>query len=144
MYASFLAVVALFVVASFAQIVQAVFGVGAAPLARAAPPAAGSRAAAGACGQGVARLSTALDRGFSAATVRDSEAAALRAFDEGVRPEWNEDAAAGVEKDCRDDARGRDAFAALLRLKLAEEEFLRRQVVELAPLRRDVEAYLPR
>jgi hypothetical protein len=59
-----------------------------------------------------------------------------------MQPEWAEQAA--VATACASDPRGQDAFAALLRLKLAEEGFVRRQIVEIAPVRRDVRAYLPR
>jgi hypothetical protein len=94
-----------------------------------------------ACADGVRTLATALDRGMAAAATAKDEPGAKASFERAISPEWDREAAVGT--DCKTDLRGADAFAALLRLRRAEEGFLGRQVVEIAPLRRDVEAYAP-
>ena len=138
-YASFLVLVVAFILSSALQIVSAVFGWGSERMATTAAATPTTRA----CGDGVARLSSALERAFAAAMREDDDATALRVFEEARRPEWTDATAADVERSCAAAPHGTDAFAALMRLNLTEEAFVRRQVVEVAPLRRDVAAYLP-
>jgi hypothetical protein len=136
-FGSFLLLATAFVVSSAWQLIAGIYAPGPVVIAPAGAP-----EEARACSDGIARLSTALERGFVAASTKDDEVSALRTLAEGMQPEWTEQAA--VEKACAAQPRGQDAFAALLRLKLAEEGFVRRQIVEIAPVRRDVRAYLPR
>lgn len=152
----FIAVASVFIGLSALQIVPAVFGLGVTPLAG-LPDLSGPTPRG--CSEGVRRLAAALDRAAARAVeargdeVRSQgrvleekqaaadEEAALQSFRAALAPEWDgEEAVAAL---CKDDPRGEDAFAALLRLRLAEEHFLRKELVEIAPLRRDVAAYLP-
>ncbi len=93
-----------------------------------------------ACVEGIKTLVGALDRAVSVATSAKDEPSALSAFSSGAKPEW--DAAYGTESACSTTPQGKDAFAALVRLRAADESFLKRRVAEVAPLRRDVDAYL--
>lgn len=140
----------LFVGLSAAQIIQAVFGAGIQPLAPSGERGVHQQA----CVEGIRTLTEALDRaaaravGVRAAATEWAEkqaivddSLAIAAFNTGLSPEWDSENA--VQERCGHDPQGTDAFAALLRLRLAEEQFVRRQVVEIAPLRRDVAAYLP-
>ncbi|HEY1694363.1 MAG TPA: hypothetical protein VGG39_19475 [Polyangiaceae bacterium] len=116
-----------FIAASALQIVPAVFGAGITPL-----PSGGPGTAARACAEGVRRLSTALDRA--------ADAAGSAAFEARLRPEWDDRDA--VERACHEAPEGTDAWAALLRMRSAEEQAAPRSG-DLAPLRRDVIAHLP-
>lgn len=93
------------------------------------------------CADGIRALTAALDRAMVAAAAKHEDAEVRAAFGAALSPEWDGEARLG--EICRSEPRGADAFAALLRLRRAEEGFLGRQVAEIAPLRRDVEAYLP-
>ena len=93
-----------------------------------------------ACVGGIKALVGALDRAMSVAAASRDESAALPAFAGATKPEW--DAAADVENACSATPQGKDAFAALVRLRAADESFLQRRIAEIAPLRRDVDAYL--
>jgi hypothetical protein len=134
----------IFVGASAAQIIPAVFGIGIEPLP--STPAASPESE---CADGVRSLALALDRATEAAwSPRTAHAVtmggtdhALEAFRAGLVPEWN--AAASVEKACGTAREGWEAWAALLRLRRAEEQVALRGLVELVPLRRDVAAHLP-
>jgi hypothetical protein len=138
-FGSFLLLATTFIVSSAWQLIAGIYAPAPAPV---ITDGAGVRDEARACGDGIAKLSSALERGFLAASTKDDEASALRTLAEAMQPEWAQRAA--VEDACATQPRGQDAFAALLRLKLAEEGFVRRQIVEIAPVRRDVRAYLPR
>ncbi|WP_394820571.1 hypothetical protein [Pendulispora albinea] len=151
-YGSFLGLAAAFILSSAFQLIVSVFGLGIEPL---AAPGAGAGQTVDshphACTEGIASLSAALDRSFAHAAGPDptagaagepaSEEALLANFRKNLEPEWAEERK--IEESCMGQPRGRDAFAALLRLKLAEEGFVRRQMVEIDPLRRSVQAYLP-
>lgn len=99
------------------------------------------------CAQRLVALAEAMDR---AATTgldgRDLESAtedtALSRFRGALGADWGDLTTVG--RVCGKEGAGADALAALLRLKQAQEGLLRRQVVEIAPLRRDVSAYLAR
>ena len=139
-----------FILSSAAQLMSAVLGlriepVTAAPQAATTPPL--TEPGRAACAAGIERLIAALDRAFLEASKLATAGAmsadgVVTAFQGSALPEWSEEAA--IETGCRSDPHGSDAFAAVLRLRLAEESFLRRQIVELSPVRRDVQAYLPR
>lgn len=128
-YGSFLGLATAFIVSSTYQIIVALFGLQVAPLA--------SPANDSACAAAIERLVGALDRASRAAHGEDEAA-----FASALAPEW--DAQADTERICRAEPRGTDAYGALLRLRRAEEGSIRRQSVEIAPLRRDVGAYLTR
>ena len=93
------------------------------------------------CADGIRALTAALDRAMVAAAAVHEDAETLAAFRGALSPEWRDQDRLGAV--CGSEPRGADAYAALLRLRRAEEGFLGRQVVEIAPLRRDVEAYVP-
>jgi hypothetical protein len=113
-----IAIAVAFVGSSTAQIIRGVFGAGIAPL-----PSAELGSAERTCAVGVRRLEQALERG------------------EGLSPEWEQ--ADAVRRACAGARDGLEAWAALQRLLLAQEQLTRCVHVELAPLRRDVIAHLP-
>jgi hypothetical protein len=98
-------------------------------------------AVAPACSEGLQALEEALDRAVSEAYHRDPDGA-LGRFRASLLPEWNN--VGKIEQVCSKSARGLDAIAALARLRRAEERLAGRRDAEVAPLRRDVAAYLPR
>ena len=142
----------LFIGASAAQIIPAVFGWGVRPLAAASPV-----TAEGACGAGVRALAGALDRAGGQAwssrelanrgggPVVDNDPtggeAAMQVLRQGLAPEWN--AQARIERACAESRDGSEAWAALMRLRRAEEQLVLGAFVELAVLRGDVAAHLP-
>jgi hypothetical protein len=144
-YGSFLGLATAFILSSTYQLTVGVFGMSIEPLAAKAAPATASIEAR-ACADGIALLSNALERGFAhsvgpdGASTRTDEAV-LANFRKNLEPEWTGESA--VEQTCASHPHGQEAFAALLRLKLAQEGFVRRQMVEIDPLRRSVNAYLP-
>jgi hypothetical protein len=113
---------------STAQIIPAVFGTGIRPI---SADLAGSSART--CAEGVQRLEQALDRAVDGSGTGDLSAR--------LRPAWEESNA--VELACRQSSEGLDAWAALLRLRSAEEHLAPDGRGLLAPLRRDVRAHLP-
>ncbi len=112
------------------QIVPAVFGAAVTPI-----PAAAPGTSERACSEGIGRMARALDR------AQDSAGSA--AFEPQLRPEWDD--AARVQGDCERARGGPDAWAALLRLRSAEEQLALTGSprTALATLRRDVDAHLP-
>lgn len=113
---------------SSAQIVPAVFGMGIHPLPAGAP---GSPERT--CAEGVRRLEGALDRA--------GPMAGAPGFPEAIRPEWDD--AGRVETACARSTEGLDAWAALRRLRAAEEQLAGTGPEDVAALRRDVAAHLP-
>lgn len=95
------------------------------------------------CTDGVRAMADAVDAAAKRAIAAGTERAATDLFREALADTWNP-REKPTEAACSAVPRGRDAFAAVLRLRQAQEGFVRRQVVEVAPLRRDVSAYLPR
>ena len=110
------------------QIIPVVFGAGTHPL-PAAPPGSSARV----CAEGVRTLELALDRA--------TEAAGSASFRARLQPEWAEEAT--IREACSQSAEGIDAWAALARLRTAEEQLSPHAGAELEPLRRDVIAHLP-
>jgi hypothetical protein len=110
------------------QIVPAVFGLGIRPLPEGLP---GS--AARSCAEGVQRLDQALDRAVEGTASVD--------FSTRLQPEWEDKDA--VQRACSESPAGLDAWAALARLRSAEEQLGPDGRGLLAPLRRDVRAHLP-
>lgn len=128
---AFLTLTTAFIVSSTWQLGRGVFGVTATNGSAPPPPA---------CVAGISRLASALDRGVARASSAPDEGAALSSFASEAAPDWNDLGA--VESHCEASATGKDAYAALLRLRMADESFLKRRVAELSPMRRDVDAYL--
>lgn len=118
-----IAVAVLFVGASAAQIIPAVFGVGIQPIRSTS-----ERSPDRACAEGIHLLAVGLDH---------ANEEAWRGLTEWTRASGN------VEPTCAKSGEGLDAWAALLRLRRAEEAVVVRAGAELAPLRHDVEAHLP-
>jgi hypothetical protein len=131
--ALFVGVVSIFIVITTAQVGRGVFGKNES---KASP----GNAPSAACIAGISRLTPALDRALGIASPIADENASLAAFAAATLPEWNE--SPKIEADCNATPAGQEAFAAVLRLRRAQESFLQRQVAELSPMRRDVEAYL--
>jgi len=119
-----IAVAVAFIAASAVQIIPAVFGLRIEPL---PPAAAGSSERA--CAEGVRRLAVALER-----TDAGGPGCAPAA------PEWQD--APAVEQACSRSSEGRDAWAALSRLRSAREQLGERPDA-LSRLQRDVAAHLP-
>jgi hypothetical protein len=134
-----LVVAVVFIGSSAWQIVHAIFVESAAA---SAPPALDPG-----CANGVRRLVGALDRAADhavssaeqPATTRPEDVVAL--FRHQLSPEW--DGAGDVERRCAASAAGADAWAALQRLRSAQEQLARQSRAELAPLRHDLAAHLP-
>ena len=110
------------------QIIPAVFGVGVRAI-PSAPPGSSART----CADGVRKLALALDRAVGAA--------GSASFQARLQPEWALEAT--VRQACSQSTEGIDAWAALVRLRSAEEQLSPRAGAELEPLRRDVIAHLP-
>jgi hypothetical protein len=122
-------VVSLVVIGSSSlEIIPAVFGAGIRPI-PAAPPGSSARI----CADGVRKLERALDRAV--------DSAGSASFPARLEPEWAD--AATVSQACGQSSEGIDAWAALARLRSAEEQLSPRAGAELEPLRRDVIAHLP-
>jgi hypothetical protein len=72
----------------------------------------------------------------------DGEDAALADFRRALSPEWDD--RDHIEDLCRPSPSSMAALDALERLRYAEEHAVRREAAELAPLRRRVQAIVPR
>jgi hypothetical protein len=140
-HAVVIAIAVVFVGASAVQIIPAVFRVPVGPM--------GSPASAGspeeACARGVRSLATAIDRAaatvWSGPPIAGRSDDALSAFRHAALPEWSD--ADRVERACDRVKGGPEAWAALARLRRAEEQVLLRTAADLEPLRREVTAHLP-
>jgi hypothetical protein len=133
---AFVAFSAAFILSSIAQLVSGVFGAGSDVL----PQTRTGSLASGRCARELRALTSAVERAIVSAVPASGEAKARAAYRAALAPEWNDEA--DVEQRCSGDPHGTDAYAAVLRLRRAGEDFARRQVVELAPLRQDVAAHL--
>jgi hypothetical protein len=121
-----------FIAVSVLQIIPDVFGAWVHPLPTASP---GSPPRI--CAEGVKALARALDRA--------SASAGSPGFDKALQPEWSD--APAVEQACARSSEGLDAWAALLRLRSAEQQLARRggppPGEDLARLQREVASHLP-
>lgn len=133
---AFVSFAAAFMLLSVAQLVMGVFGEGLEIFRQPAP----APIAAGPCADGLRSLQTAVERALGSAAHADTDDRAAADYRTALAPEW--DRHEEVERSCNDPQR-RDAYAAVLRFRQAGEHLARRQVVELAPLRQDIRAYLP-
>lgn len=132
-----------FIAASAAQIVPAVFGLDHPRSPLSEGPSARE------CAQRIRSLALAVDRASANAwathTAGDAPAAddsaPLRAFRHALIPEWTE--AASVRQTCFKAPGGPEAWAALVRLRSTQEQMMIRDFSELLPLRRDFAAHLP-
>jgi hypothetical protein len=134
-------VTVVFIGASALQIVPAAFGPGVTPLPL-APPGTPARV----CADGVRSLAVAVDRASSqtlslSASAADDTETAVAQFRRNLAPDWDDQAR--VEAACAGSPEGDSAWAALLRLREAEEQLVRKGRVELRPLRADLAAHLP-
>ena len=136
-------VAVLFIGASGAQLVEAVFATappkpdGVSPGALVPPDTP--------CDLGVSHLARALDRAAARAFAAAASAAdgddAVLAFRHALSPEWDEEGA--VAEACKTFPGGLDTWATLERLRVSEEQLARQSRVELGPVRREVTAHLP-
>ena len=97
-----------------------------------------------ACALGLRELATALDRAANLVVASSNEVGtneAAAAFRRGLSPEWN--TADSVQRTCAASPEGTDAWAALERLRTAEEQLARQNRTDLGPIRRDLTAHLP-
>jgi hypothetical protein len=122
-----------FIVWSTWQIIRVVYG--------GAPPERMATAEEAACTAKLRTLQAALERASDRASREPDDAHAQAAFDAAVAPEWDEQAAA--ERTCDTTPRGRDAWAALLRLRRGLEGRSKKDARDIGPLRRDFETRLP-
>lgn len=129
--AIFVSIVAIFIVITTTQIARGVFGKGATKSSN-PPPAA--------CVAGISRMNGALDRAVASTSQITDEHGVDAAFAIAVKPDWDD--SDKVQADCATTPEGQDAFAAVLRLRRADETSLERHVAEVSPMKRDVAAYL--
>lgn len=129
-----------FIASSAWQIASALFGFGVVPLGQRRDSASSTDLA---CASGVRALAGALDRAGArsarAAAATGDDAAAV--FRQALSPEW--DGADSVSSACATSPEGLDAWAALERLEMAEEQVARRIHAEVEPVRRDLATHLP-
>jgi hypothetical protein len=129
-----------FIASSTAQIIPAVFGVGFEPL----PAGAAPDSPEGQCALGIRDLARALDRvGGRLASVASAsdDSATMAVLRSTLSPEW--DGANAVRAACERSSGGPSAWAALQRLRVAEEQSGRLDREALTSVRRDVAAHLP-
>jgi hypothetical protein len=126
-----------FMLLSVGQLVMGVFGVGFDAFRLPGP----APLAAGACAGELRGLEAAIGRALGAASRAGTDEKAVTTYRSALSPEWDEETA--VATTCDAEPHGREAYAAVLRLRRGGEDLARRQVVELAPLRQNVSAYLP-
>ena len=129
-YGAFVAFAAAFVLLSVKELVVEVFGYRAAPVAE-APPGTPERA----CADGIRELSRALDRGALAAAGATDEKDAVARLGRALSPEWDRDREQALAATCTREPNGAEAWAALLRLRRAEEGAAGRHAVLVGPLK---------
>jgi hypothetical protein len=134
----FVTLAAGFIFMTTLQIVFAVFGVGAAPLATAGEP---GVIVSGSCEAELRTMTAAVERAILASATAPDEDRAAAGYDAALAPEWNE--GRGVEARCAATERGVDAYATVLRFRAVGKELARRHARELGPLRKDLAVYLP-
>jgi hypothetical protein len=129
-----------FIVSSTVQITRAVFGYGFEPLPVGAAPGSPEER----CASGIRGLAQALDRAggrLSSVASAANDAETMAALRPGLSPEW--DRADEVRLACAGAQGGPSAWAALQRLRVAEEQSGRLGKAELSSVRSDVTAHLP-
>jgi hypothetical protein len=129
-----------FVGSSTWQIIAAVFGKGIEPLPAGAP----ADSPEAQCGTGIRSLAQALDRAggrLAPVAIAADDTAIMDTLRPALSPEW--DRADTVRAACDRAARGSSAWAALQRLRVAEEQSGRLDHDALSSVRRDVAAHLP-
>jgi hypothetical protein len=96
------------------------------------------------CRAGLYDLGLAIERARLAAQAasQQGEDVAVSRFRQALEPEWSRNAA--IASSCNDDAHLAKALDTIERLRYAEERAVRREVNELAPLRRNVQALMGR
>jgi hypothetical protein len=96
------------------------------------------------CRAGLYDLGMAIDRARSAAQAasQQGEDTAVAQFRSALEPEWSRNAA--IAASCNADTNLATALDAIERLRYAEERAVRREVNDLAPLRRKVQALMGR
>ena len=96
------------------------------------------------CRAGLYDLARAVERARAAAQTasQQGEDVAVSRFRSALGPEWSRNAA--ISASCHEDAGLASALDAIERLRYAEERAVRREVNELAPLRRRVDELLAR
>ncbi len=122
-----------FIVVSTWQIIEVVFGN--------APPAKAATPEEAVCTDKLRTLAAALERASDRASHELDDARAEKAFAAAISPEWDDQASA--ERACDATPRGRDAWAALLRLRRGLESRSKKDARDVGPLRRDFETRLP-
>ncbi len=130
-YGLYVAFAAAFVLLCVKELVVGVFGMREGTVAS-APAGSPGRA----CADGIGDLLRALDRGVLAASAARDEKDAVTRLDAALAPEWDREAALATT--CGADANGAEAWAALLRLRRAEEGAAGRRAVLVGPMRADV------
>jgi hypothetical protein len=129
-----------FIASSAGQIIPAVFGAGFEPIPSGSP--AGSPEAQ--CGAGIRSLAQALDRvgdRMSSLATAEDDSTIMASLRPALSPEW--DQADTVRSACAHAAGGPSAWAALERLRVAEEQSGRLDRDAVSSVRRDVAAHLP-
>jgi hypothetical protein len=118
------------------QIIFGVFGVGARPITKMESSGQTS------CAERLRAMEAAVERAVAASARAPDRGVASTRYESALGPEWDD--VSSVESLCASEGRGAtDALAAVVRLRTMGEELARAHAVELAPLRRDVAAYLP-
>jgi hypothetical protein len=138
--ALFTVVAVAFIVSSTTQITRALFGMGLEPLPAGAAPGSPEQL----CASGIQGLARALDRAgnrLSPVASAANDADTMAALRPGLSPEW--DRADEVRAACDAARGGPSAWAALERLRVAEEQSGRLGREELSSVRSDVAAHLP-
>jgi hypothetical protein len=129
-----------FTLANTQQIIFGVFGLGSSAL----PPQGSGAVPASGCAEELRAMAAAVDRAVSASAQAADEDQATALYRAALAPEWGDSANAppDIRARCAAEPHGQDALATVLRLRAAGEEVARRHAAELAPLRRDIAAYL--
>ena len=126
-----------FIGASAVQVIPAVFRMGAHHAPSTVPD-----PQARVCALGVRPLAAALERaGARAWSAHASADSALDSFQQALAPEWKDEER--IRSDCEKSSEGAETWAALVRLRRAEEQALLSGADDVQPLRRDLAAHLP-
>jgi hypothetical protein len=130
------ALACIFVALTTLEITEGVFGSGTFGMAGAAPPS----ALEGACSENLRGLAAAVERAIAVSSRLADGEGATSLYREALLPEWGKEGA--IEARCAGEPGGANAFATVVRLRLAGEALARRQAGELGPIRQTLAAYL--